>query len=133
MNFNVIAVHWNPLATWDNYFIAANNAVRVGQHAGQVIGIDLLMNGLRQTPDQIHAIGHSLGAHLVGHIGRSVEALIGEKIARVTGNWFTKFYSDVHTKLLKGLDPAKPYFDIVGEERRLQPTDAAQTTKCRPR
>ena len=30
----------------------------------------------------------------------------------------------IHTKLLKGLDPAKPYFDIVGEERRLQPTDA---------
>ena len=73
MNFNVIAVHWNPLATWDNYFIAANNAVRVGQHAGQVIGIDLLMNGLRQTPDQIHAIGHSLGGHLVGHFGRAIK------------------------------------------------------------
>ena len=28
---------------------------------------------LGQNPDQIHAIGHSLGAHLVGRIGRSVE------------------------------------------------------------
>ena len=28
----------------------------VGKHAGQVIGVDLLLNGLGQTPEQIHAI-----------------------------------------------------------------------------
>ena len=35
---------------------------------------------------QIHAIGHSLGAHLVGHFGRNIESIFGKgKIARVTG------------------------------------------------
>ena len=73
------------MATWDNYFLAANNAVRVGKHSGEVIGVDLLMNGLGQTPDQIHAIGHSLGGHVVGHFGRIVKELgVQGQIARVT-------------------------------------------------
>ena len=83
------------MATWDNYFLAANNAVRVGKHSGEVIGVDLLMNGLGQTPDQIHAIGHSLGGHVVGHFGRSVKELGGQgQIARVTCKYFlsARFY-----------------------------------------
>ena len=60
MQYNVIAVDYKPLATWDNYFKAAQNAVRVGLLAGEVIGVNLLLNGLGQSPDQIHAIGHSL-------------------------------------------------------------------------
>ena len=28
---------------------------------------------LGQNPDQIHAIGHSLGAHLVGHFARTIK------------------------------------------------------------
>ena len=82
---NIIGVEYTPLATWDNYFLAANNAVKVGKHSGEVIGVDLLMNGLGQTPDQIHAIGHSLGGHVVGHFGRSVKELGGQgQIARIT-------------------------------------------------
>ena len=42
---------------------------------------------LGQSPDLIHASGHSLGAHLVGHIGRAVEKSTGTKIARVTGEY----------------------------------------------
>ena len=42
---------------------------------------------LGQSPDLIHASGHSLGAHLVGHIGRAVEKSTGSKIARVTGEY----------------------------------------------
>ena len=48
---------------------------------------------LGQNPDQIHAIGHSLGAHLVGHIGRSVENATGHKMARVTGALIPKFFT----------------------------------------
>ena len=73
------------MATWDNYFTAAKNAVNVGQHAGQVIGVDLLLNGLGQKPEQIHAIGHSLGGHLVGHFGRVIKEQGGQgPIARVS-------------------------------------------------
>ena len=82
LHCNVIAVEYTPLATWDNYFIAANNAVRVGYHSGEVIGVDLLMNGLGQTPDQIHAIGHSLGGHVVGHFGRAIKEIGGEFLTK---------------------------------------------------
>jgi hypothetical protein len=27
-SYNVIGIDWEPLATWDNYFVAANNAIR---------------------------------------------------------------------------------------------------------
>ena len=85
MQYNVIAVDYHPLATWDNYFQAALNAVRVGEHAGQVIGVDLLLNGLGQSPDQIHAIGHSLGGQLVGHFGRKIKETGGQgPIARIS-------------------------------------------------
>ena len=86
MAYNVIAVHWQPLSTWDNYFTAAKNSVKVGQYAGQVLGLDLLINGLGQKPEQIHAIGHSLGAHLVGHFARTIQFKAGS-IARVTGKF----------------------------------------------
>ena len=85
LNVNVIAVDYFELATWDNYFTAASNSVKVGQHAGQVVGVDLLLNGLGQKPEQIHAIGHSLGGHLVGHFGRVIKEQGGQgPIARVS-------------------------------------------------
>ena len=73
VKYNIIAVDYYPLATFPNYATAAWNSVRVGQYAGQVLGIDLLLNGLGQNPDQIHAIGHSLGGQLVGHFGRKIK------------------------------------------------------------
>jgi len=106
MAYNVIAVHWQPLSTWDNYFTAAKNSVKVGQYAGEVLGLDLLINGLGQKPEQIHAIGHSLGAHLVGHFARTIQFKAGS-IARVTG-----------------LDPAKPWFDLSDESNRISKEDA---------
>ena len=72
-HYNIISIHWNPLAPWYNYFVAAINSVNIGQFVGQVIGLDLLINGLGQSPDKIHAIGHSLGAHLAGHFARIIK------------------------------------------------------------
>merc|ERR1711962_480849 len=108
MQYNVIAVDYHPLATWDNYFQAALNAVRVGEHAGQVIGVDLLLNGLGQSPDQIHAIGHSLGGQMVGHFGREFKRLSNQgPIAQITS-----------------LDPAKPWFDVTAETNTISKDDA---------
>merc|ERR1712109_2717 len=106
-DYNVICVDWDKLATIENYLGAAINSNTVGDFVGEKLVADILMAALGQLPSQIHAIGHSLGAHLVGHIGRSVETVTGFKIARVTG-----------------LDPAKPYFDLVTYTRRMLPTDA---------
>ena len=38
------------------------------------------------NPGDIHCIGHSLGAHIVGHVGRNIKEFgMQGKIARVTG------------------------------------------------
>ena len=100
LNVNIIAVDYFDLATWDNYFVAAKNAVKVGQHAGQVIGVDLLLNGLGQKPEQIHAIGHSLGGHLVGHFGRTIKEQGGQgPIARVSCKVFSYLFEFLCLKL----------------------------------
>ena len=51
-SYNIIGIDWSPLATWDNYFTAAKNALRVGEHTGQFLG-DLLINKLGQSPKQV--------------------------------------------------------------------------------
>jgi len=105
--YNVICVDWDQLASIDNYLGAAYSSNSVGAHVGANLTVKILFEELGQNPAQIYASGHSLGAHLVGHLGRAVQNAGYGKIARVTG-----------------LDPARPVFDMVGMEWRLQPTDA---------
>ena len=82
---NVISVDWEKLAHWSNYLAAAYNTEKVGRRVGEVLG-KLLIIDLGVRPQDIHAIGHSLGAHVVGHIGRTMEEVGNKgKIYRVTG------------------------------------------------
>lgn len=53
--------------------------------------------------DMFHIIGHSLGAHIAGYAGTSLNGQIG----RITA-----------------LDPAKPYFEATHSSVRLDRTDA---------
>lgn len=57
-------------------------------------------HGLR--PEDVHMIGHSLGAHTAGYAGERIPG-----IGRITG-----------------LDPAEPYFQGMGPSIRLDPSDA---------
>ncbi len=36
-DFNVLTVNWPTLAKWTNYFVAAQNSVRVGDYAGELV------------------------------------------------------------------------------------------------
>ena len=67
------------------YYSAAKNTETVGKFIGKKLVIDILINTLDQNPKKIHAIGHSLGAHVSGHIGREVQNSNNAKIGRVTG------------------------------------------------
>ena len=100
---NLICLDWSKYADIDCplYIRAAENAVKVGVEVGQKFVSKLLIKTLKQNPRLIHVIGHSLGAHLSGHIGRNS----GVKIGRITG-----------------LDPARPYFDKP--KMRLSKNDA---------
>ena len=91
---NVIGIDWGKLAfsrtgIIPNYFFAANNAIKVGEYAGQLLS-KMLIQGLGAKPQSFHAIGHSLGAHVVGHFGRTIQSENEAKIFRVTGNFNAK-------------------------------------------
>jgi len=106
---NVIVVDWGNLAKGGFmmrlYYTAAENAVKAGQRTGQILH-RLLVQQLGADPKKIHAIGHSLGSHFVGNIGKEFKAR-GTPIARLTG-----------------LDPARPWFWHNPEQMRLQRGDA---------
>ena len=84
-SINVIGIDWDALAPITNYLSSAYYSNAVGQYVGEKIVVNMLIESLGQTPSQIEAVGHSLGAHLVGHLGRSIYSLTGQKISRVTG------------------------------------------------
>lgn len=103
-NCNIIGVDWGLLASWTNYFEAAENALDVGTRVGELVSKIIAKTGLPHS--KIHAIGHSLGAQALGHLGRKVKADTGSKVAR-----------------LSGLDPARPYFEILDPSLQLNKND----------
>ncbi|KAM4033002.1 pancreatic triacylglycerol lipase-like isoform 2-T2 [Anomaloglossus baeobatrachus] len=65
--------------------------------------MDMCKSNFGYSPGNVHVIGHSLGAHAAGEVGKRRRG-----IARITG-----------------LDPAEPYFQGTPIEVRLDPSDAA--------
>ncbi|XP_052848649.1 LOW QUALITY PROTEIN: phospholipase A1 1 [Drosophila gunungcola] len=86
VNFVIVdaADYVDTLYSW-----SALNTDLIGEHIG--VGLTHL---IELTPlRNIHLIGHSLGAHIMGTAGRTFKRLTGKLIPRITG-----------------LDPAKPCF-----------------------
>ncbi|XP_028155910.1 pancreatic triacylglycerol lipase-like [Ostrinia furnacalis] len=92
---NVIVVDWRALAG-SSYNTAAAGVPSVGQHLGNFL--IWLFNNVGGNWNNVHLVGFSLGAHVVGNAGRQA----GGRISRVTG-----------------LDPAGPLWG--GNGNRLQP------------
>ncbi|XP_075071209.1 pancreatic triacylglycerol lipase-like [Mixophyes fleayi] len=82
------------------YSQASNNIRVVGAEVAYFI--DVLSSNFGYSPSNVHVIGHSLGAHAAGEVGKRRRGL-----ARITG-----------------LDPAEPYFMGTPIEVRLDPSDA---------
>nr|XP_004659363.1 pancreatic lipase-related protein 2 [Jaculus jaculus] len=97
---NCICVDWRH-GSRTTYTQAAYNTRVVG--AEIAFFLQVLWTELGYNPEDVHLIGHSLGAHVAGEAGRRLEGHLG----RITG-----------------LDPAEPYFQGVPEEVRLDPSDA---------
>ncbi|KAJ8714594.1 hypothetical protein PYW07_002819 [Mythimna separata] len=75
---NVIVLDWRRLALSD-YATAARGVPAVGRGLGQFLAFLNRVTG--QNYNQMHLVGFSLGAHLVGNAGRELNG----RVARVTG------------------------------------------------
>lgn len=99
-DYNVIMVDWSPGADHVNYLQAAANARVVGAVTAGLVGA--LKDVKDLDPAHLHLVGHSLGAHICGYVGRRQKG-----IGRITG-----------------LDPAGPFFEDTKTPTRLDPSDA---------
>ncbi|NP_001087700.1 pancreatic lipase-related protein 1 S homeolog precursor [Xenopus laevis] len=96
---NCFCVDWSG-GSRTLYSQAANNIRVVGAELAYFISF--LSNNMNYSLSKVHVIGHSLGSHTAGEVGKRVPG-----IGRITG-----------------LDPAGPFFQDTPPEVRLDPTDA---------
>ncbi|GFS54621.1 inactive pancreatic lipase-related protein 1 [Nephila pilipes] len=97
--YNVIIVNWILYAI-PPYPLGIANTLLVGNKVSEMI--QFIMNRTGIPASRFHLIGHSLGAHLVGIVGKRIP-----NIGRITG-----------------LDPAGPLYEIPQRFNRLYYTDA---------
>jgi len=79
-----MTVDWTAFSVYNNYFKSAKKCAMVGIIVGQFFD-NLVKFGI-EIPDNIHFIGHSLGAHVAGFGGRTFFAVNKNKIGRITGS-----------------------------------------------
>ncbi|XP_034230284.1 phospholipase A1-like [Thrips palmi] len=103
--FNVIGVDWGALCPAPLYFTSRVHVPVAGTRVGEMLTV-MVQGGILDT-DDLHLIGHSLGAHVSG--------LAGKKLFQDTGK---------RPKRITGLDPAYPLFIVTPEENRLYKGDA---------
>jgi lipoprotein lipase len=94
---NVILVDWAWHANYAKSYIwydwSAKNSIDVGSYVGRCMAQLSVEKNIKE--DDIHMVGHSLGAHVMGSAGRTFKQKhpSGEAVGRITG-----------------LDPAGPRF-----------------------
>lgn len=81
---NVIVVDWRGLAN-SGYVTAVLGVPDIGQHIGNFLQW-LVSNGGGNW-NNIHLVGYSLGAHVVGNAGRHS----GSRVSRITGGFCNRF------------------------------------------
>lgn len=99
---NIFYIDWSKAGN-KTYEISGANTKPIGAFVGDF----LIASGI--CLDKIHVIGHSMGSHLAGFIGKHIFNQTGEKIYRITAT-----------------DPAKPFYETptTTEDDRVSDKDA---------
>uniref|UniRef100_A0A1A9VZB3 Lipase domain-containing protein n=1 Tax=Glossina brevipalpis TaxID=37001 RepID=A0A1A9VZB3_9MUSC len=100
-DYNIIIVNWDR-AQDPNYIASVAAVPSVGERIAKFIDYLVIEKGV--SLDTLHVIGHSLGAHVAGYVGKNMKS----------GRIFT----------IIGLDPAQPLFSADCPQTRLNETDA---------
>lgn len=80
--YNVITVDWSSIAKDINYAVPAELTLSVGSKIAEFL--DRLIDHTKTNASDIHLIGHSLGAHVMGSCGLHLKS---GKIGRITGEY----------------------------------------------
>ncbi|XP_001949067.2 pancreatic lipase-related protein 2 isoform X1 [Acyrthosiphon pisum] len=99
--YNVICVDWMQFSFDIMYSSAKINVKYIGYDIAKVLNI--LSNDMSVGSENIHLIGHGLGAHIVGYTGKKLSG----KISRITG-----------------LDPAMQLYENTDPKYRINKNDA---------
>uniref|UniRef100_A0A336LVZ1 CSON006087 protein n=1 Tax=Culicoides sonorensis TaxID=179676 RepID=A0A336LVZ1_CULSO len=103
---NVLIVDWGKLAKYPCYPTAAFNTRQAGECIANFLK-SMKINSQDFDFGKIHAIGFSLGAHVVAFTSNTLKNSTGKALKRITG-----------------LDPALPFFATTNHEWKLDETDA---------
>lgn len=99
----ILALDCSPYIRW--LYLRSTTYVRfIGEKLGAVLA-KMVQHGIK--PEEIHLIGHSLGAQISAFAGKTFHELTNKKVGHITG-----------------LDPAGPCFTNVDSDLRLTKTDA---------
>jgi len=79
--YNVICVDWKQYSTDLSYGVAKIRAKHIGHDIAKVL--TRITNNLTEGVENIHVIGHSMGAHIAGFVGKNLV----DKIPRITGKY----------------------------------------------
>lgn len=103
---NILVVEWSNYSDGNYVLNAIPNSYKVGEIIGKTL-LSMKSSGFRL--ENFHLVGHSLGGHLVGFIGRSVQNNSNQtvRITRITA-----------------LDPAGPLFYGMGSQMFNKPLKA---------
>jgi hypothetical protein len=84
-----------------SYFAAIKNVPTIGGVISKFVKF-VMTAGYIEGPQDVHMLGHSLGAHIIGSAGYQIENKLGKKVGRVTG-----------------IDPAGPFMKLLKPQDRL--------------
>uniref|UniRef100_A0A1Y9IV86 Lipase domain-containing protein n=1 Tax=Anopheles minimus TaxID=112268 RepID=A0A1Y9IV86_9DIPT len=101
-DYNVIVVDWSACSMHWNYVRAVGCVPDVGQSLALLL--DALQKQMGLLMEDVYIIGHSLGAHIAGIAGKTIQSGL------------------LHTII--ALDPALPLFSIRQQENRIGHQDA---------
>jgi len=86
-DYNFIGVDWRSLAAFqppgDGYGDAAHNVQYAGIRAAHML-LAMIGSGPKNGLENFHVIGHSLGCHVAGNMGRTITAENGQKLKHIT-------------------------------------------------
>ncbi|XP_022170472.1 inactive pancreatic lipase-related protein 1-like isoform X2 [Myzus persicae] len=99
--YNVICVDWKQYSTDISYAVAKARSKYIALDIVKML-LKITYNMTEGCYETIHVIGHSMGAHIAGHVGKNLPGLYR----------------------ISGLDPAKPMYEKSGPDDRLDMTDA---------